>query len=180
MWSRTVCSTPSRSSAPAPSPASPTYLADRMLVEPIALAAEADELERKGVRDPLSLVTVHPDALLTTPVHVAANRTREDLRGAARHGSCGLGIGETTWYDLAWQAACPARYVVQNLLSPGAAGEPPLRVRDCLDPAVLRRKLDALQRFYQPLLRLGAAWCAVGRRHGVGVPGIRRRGSDRR
>lgn len=133
----------------------PTYLADRMLVEPIALAAEADELERKGVRDPLSLITVHPDALLTTPAHVAANRTREDLRGLRRHGSCGLGIGETTWYELAWQAGAQAGQLVQNLHSPGAAGESPLRVRDCLDPTVLRRKLDALHRFYQPLSSLG-------------------------
>ena len=140
----------------------PTYLADRMLVEPIALAAEADELERKGVRDALSLITVHPDALLTTPIHVAANRTREDLRGTSRHGSCGLGIGETTWYDLAWQARAGAGDVVQNLRSPGAAGESPLRVRDCRNPTVLHRKLDALQQFYRPLLELG----------GQGVPSV--------
>jgi len=140
----------------------PTYLADRMLVEPIALAAEADELERKGVRDALSLVTVHPDALLTTPIHAAANRTREDLRGIARHGSCGRGIGETTWYDLAWQARARPGDVVQNLRSPGSAGEPPLRVRDCRNPTALRRKLDALQQFYRPLLALG----------GHGVPSV--------
>jgi len=133
----------------------PTYLSDRMLVEPIALAAEADELERKGVRNALSLVTVHPDALLTTPIHVAANRTREDLRGTGRHGSCGLGIGETTWYDLAWQVRARPGDVVQNLTSPSIADEPALRVRDCRDPAVLQRKLDALQQFYAPLLLRG-------------------------
>jgi adenylosuccinate synthase len=134
----------------------PTFLADRMLVEPIALAAEADELARKGVCDPLSLITVHPDALLTTPIHVMANRTREDLRGTARHGSCGLGIGETTWYDLAWQARAGAGDLVQNLCSPSTVDQPALRVRDCLDPILLRRKLDALQQFYRPLCRLGS------------------------
>ncbi|MET0862865.1 MAG: adenylosuccinate synthetase [Nakamurella sp.] len=133
----------------------PTYLSDRMLVEPIALAAEAEDLEHKGVPDPLALLTVHPDALLTTPVHVAANRTREDLRGGGRHGSCGRGIGETTWYDLAWQSRARPGDQVGNLSSPGRATEPPLRVGDCREPLVLRRKLDALQQFYQPLLSLG-------------------------
>ena len=39
------------------------------LVEPIALAGEAEALAALGVPDPLSLITVDPDALITTPVH---------------------------------------------------------------------------------------------------------------
>ena len=113
----------------------PTYLSERMLIEPIALAAEAEALEGKGVRNPLSMLTVHPDALLTTPIHVAANRTREDARGTGRHGSCGLGIGETAWY------------ATQNSAAP--------RVRDSLDPVVLRHKLNALARYYEPLIDQG-------------------------
>jgi adenylosuccinate synthase len=113
----------------------PTYLSDKMLIEPISLAAEADALERIGVGDPFSMLTVHPDALLTTPVHVAANRTREDARGTGRHGSCGRGIGETAFYET---------------VNPAAP-----RVRDCLDPVVLRNKLDAMAYFYEPLIGSG-------------------------
>ncbi|MDF9717249.1 adenylosuccinate synthetase [Nocardioides sp. ChNu-99] len=115
-----------------------SYLSRHVLVSPEALAAEAEELAALGVEDPLGLVAVSPDALVVTPVHRAANRTREDLRGDARHGSCGLGIGETQWYAL-----------------PETAGDAAIRVRDCLDPAGLRTKLMALVDFYAPLLAQG-------------------------
>ena len=98
---------------------------------------------------------MHPDALLTTPVHAAANRTREDARGAGRHGSCGLGIGETTWYDLATRAGVRAGQLLENFVAPSAAADLAVRVRDCLDERVLTRKLDALAAFYRPLLETG-------------------------
>ncbi len=128
----------------------PTLLSRHVLVEPIALAAEARELAALGVADPLRLLAVDRAALLTTPVHVAANRAREDARGAARHGSCGKGIGETVWYSLlAGRGAGPGAVVEgQDVLGePGAAPT----VGDCGDPARLRRLLDALARFYAPL-----------------------------
>ena len=134
----------------------PTYLAATMLLEPIALADEAERLSELGVDNPLSAVTVHPDALLTTPVHAAANRTREDARGIVRHGSCGLGIGETTWYDMATRARVRAGDRLENFVAPGAATDTAVRVRDCLDERTLTRKLDALAEFYRPLLATGA------------------------
>jgi len=134
----------------------PTYLAATMLVEPLLLADETETLTRLGVSDPLAGLTVHPDALLTTPVHAAANRTREDARGAGRHGSCGLGIGETTWYDLATRARVRAGHRLENFVAPAAATETAIRVRDCLDRRVLTRKLDALAAFYRPLLDTGS------------------------
>ncbi|MGK8490941.1 adenylosuccinate synthetase [Nocardia asiatica] len=109
----------------------PTLLSRHMLVEPIALAAEARGLAALGVRDPLSLLRIDGRALLTTPVHIAANRAREDARGRARHGSCGRGIGETAGYALAHAAPT---------------------VSDCLHPLILRRKLRALAAFYAPLI----------------------------
>ena len=133
----------------------PTYLAATMLVEPILLADEAETLAQLGVSDPLALMTVHPDALLTTPVHAAANRTREDARGGGRHGSCGLGIGETTWYDLATRAGVRAGDQLENFVAPSAATDSAIRVRDCLDVRTLTRKLDALAAFYRPLLDTG-------------------------
>lgn len=132
-----------------------SYLSRHVLVSPEALAAEAVELEALGVRDPLGLVTVSPDALVVTPVHRAANRTREDLRGGARHGSCGLGIGETRWYDLAASAGLREGEVLEEISAPADVSAAAIRVRDCLDPAVLREKLVALADFYEPLLALG-------------------------
>ncbi|MBW4718378.1 adenylosuccinate synthetase [Saccharothrix obliqua] len=133
----------------------PTVLSRHVLVEPLALAAESRELAALGVPDPLRLLSVDADALLTTPWHVAANRAREDARGRDRHGSCGKGIGETVWYSLLADAR-PGD-VVEDQVVPGTPGEAP-RVGDCASPRALRRKLDALARCYAPL---------VGDRYGV-------------
>jgi len=73
----------------------PTFLDEQVVVNLEALMGEAVELESKGIHDPLSLITVNGNARITTPIHVALNRAREILRGNARHGSTGLGIGET-------------------------------------------------------------------------------------
>jgi adenylosuccinate synthase len=130
----------------------PTYLAETVTVEPISLATEAEDLARLGIADPLRLLTVHPDALVTTPVHVAANRTREDRRGRRAHGSCGLGVGETVWYDLAARAGARAGQWVGDLTAPADVTGPALRVGDCRDRATLRRRLDDLVATYRPLL----------------------------
>ena len=61
-----------------------------------------------GVPDPLGLLAIDPDALLTTPYHRAANRAREEARGDGRHGSCGMGIGETARYALDHPQDAPA------------------------------------------------------------------------
>lgn len=102
-----------------------------MLVEPIALAAESRRLAAVGVDDPLSLLHVDGRALLTTPIHIAANRAREDARGDRRHGSCGRGIGETASYALEHDAPV---------------------VADCLRPGTLRAKLNALAEHLRPLV----------------------------
>lgn len=130
----------------------PTFLSRYSLVEPIGLAGEAEELAASGVPDPLGLVTVDPDALVTTPVQVAANRAREDRRGAGRHGSTGLGVGETVWYDLALRRRARAGQLVENLVAPADARGRALRVRDCLDGRLLRERLTDLAHFYAPLL----------------------------
>jgi adenylosuccinate synthase len=94
----------------------PTHLTRFVVVDPVALAAEAAALG-----NPFSLLTVDGDALLATPWHRAANRRREQRD---RHGSCGMGVGETTAYALS------------HLDAP--------RVRDVLTRGVLHRKLAAL------------------------------------
>jgi len=77
-----------------------THLSRFVLVDPLALAAEAAHLASAGVGDALDRLTVDRDALMTTPYHRLANQARERARGAARHGSCGMGIGETANYAL--------------------------------------------------------------------------------
>ena len=103
-----------------------TFLSRYMLVDPLALVAEAEHLEQLGVADPLSLVAVDRDALLTTPYHRAANQARELARGADRHGSCGMGIGETARYALDYPDDAP-------------------RAADMTAPCTLVRKLTLLR-----------------------------------
>ncbi|MFG3553939.1 adenylosuccinate synthetase [Micromonospora sp. NPDC047557] len=103
-----------------------THLSRHVVVDPLALAAEADHLATIGVPDALDRLTVDADALLATPYHRAANRAREIARGADRHGSCGLGVGEAVAYGLAHPDDAP-------------------RVADCHHPALLRRRLSILR-----------------------------------
>lgn len=103
-----------------------THLSRFVLVDPLALAAEAAHLASLGVASALDLLTVDRDALLATPYHQAANRAREAARGASRHGSCGMGIGETASYALVHPDDAP-------------------RVGDCAAPCVLAGKLTALR-----------------------------------
>ncbi|GAA1748878.1 adenylosuccinate synthetase [Luedemannella helvata] len=104
----------------------PTFLSRFMVFDPLALTAEAEHLTALGVPDPYALLTVDRDALVATPYHQAVNRARELARGAARHGSCGMGVGET---------------VAHSLDHPDAA----IRAGDLFAPALLRRKLSALR-----------------------------------
>jgi adenylosuccinate synthase len=71
-----------------------TYLSCHVVIHPTALLVEGDSLQKKGVRDVFSRLRVSDQALVITPFHQAANRIREIVRGANRHGSCGVGVGE--------------------------------------------------------------------------------------
>ncbi|POM24229.1 Adenylosuccinate synthetase [Actinomadura rubteroloni] len=132
-----------------------THLSRFMLVDPLALAAEAAHLASVGVPDALDRLTVDAAALLTTPYHRALNRARETARGAGRHGSCGMGVGETAAYALARPDDAP-------------------RAADCRSPARLRRLLALLRdRYYAefpggapvpPVEDCAAAFLAFGTR----------------
>jgi adenylosuccinate synthase len=104
----------------------PTFLSRYMMVDPLAMTGEAEHLSALGLPSPFGLVAVDAGALLTTPYHRAANRAREQARGAGRHGSCGMGIGETAAYALACPADAP-------------------RAGDCLAAPALIRKLTVLR-----------------------------------
>jgi adenylosuccinate synthase len=103
-----------------------THLSRFMMVDPLALANEANALLQLGVSQPLSLVSIEEEALVTTPYHQILNRLREISRGEERHGSCGVGVGETM-----------ASYLEH--------GEQVPLVRDFEQKAVLRQKLKWLR-----------------------------------
>ena len=72
-----------------------TYLSHYMLVDPLALLSEEVHLRSVGVLDAFDRLFIDERALLVTPFARALNRIRESSRGDLRHGSCGMGIGET-------------------------------------------------------------------------------------
>jgi adenylosuccinate synthase len=78
----------------------PTLLSRFMLINPMRLVHEAHDLQLLGVENPYGRIFIDQRALVTTPYQMAANRLREYCR-AERHGSCGLGVGETMqdWLD---------------------------------------------------------------------------------
>lgn len=103
-----------------------TFLSRHVVIHPTALLAEAAALAAKGIGDALSRLRVSEGALVITPFHQAAGRLRELARGAARHGSCGVGVGEA---------------VGDALERPDEA----VRAGDLRDPARLRPRLRRLR-----------------------------------
>lgn len=102
-----------------------TFLSRGMLFNPCTLLIEGKALGTKGITDPLALVTVEKAAVVTTPFHMAANRIREMAR-TNRHGSCGMGIGETMDHSL-------------------KRPDDTCHVEDLLDPKVLFRKMHSIR-----------------------------------
>src|SRR4051812_18457431 len=72
-----------------------THLSRFMLLDPLAMMAENQHLQELGVADAFERTTIDERALVITPFQRAANRLKELARGDGRHGSCGMGIGET-------------------------------------------------------------------------------------
>lgn len=69
-----------------------TFLSRFFVANPMLLLPEFDALAAKGVTPALAL---DPDAPVTTPWDMMLNQFAEVARGKGRHGSCGLGFGET-------------------------------------------------------------------------------------
>jgi len=78
-----------------------THLSRYMLLHPLAMLSEERHLRALGVRDAFARTSIERGVLVVTPFQQAANRLREMARGDARHGSCGMGIGETMADSLA-------------------------------------------------------------------------------
>ncbi|MBK9953324.1 MAG: adenylosuccinate synthetase [Candidatus Competibacteraceae bacterium] len=111
-----------------------TFLSRFFVSHPILFLREIESLAGKGVQPS---VYVDPQSPVTTPYDMMINQIVERKRGAERHGSCGIGFGET----------------IERNLTPAYA----LTVADLVDRAALADKLDAIRRDYAParLARLG-------------------------
>lgn len=103
-----------------------TFLSRFVVTHPLAMLAEEEHLHAQGVPDAVARLSVDARALVITPFHQAANRLRELARGANRHGSCGVGVGET---------------VSDALTAPARA----LSFGELRDPVQTRRKLRQAQ-----------------------------------
>ena len=106
-----------------------THLSRHMLVNPLFLLSEEEHLQEVGITDGFDRMTIERGALITNPFQVSANRLREMARNKGRHGSCGMGIGET----------------VADFVKNGE--EATLRIKDLEDPVTLKAKLLASQRY---------------------------------
>lgn len=69
------------------------YLSKHFIINPIMFLKELEELNQEGINP---IMAAHDECYVTTPYDMLINRWLERSRGDnARHGSCGLGIGET-------------------------------------------------------------------------------------
>ncbi len=75
-------------------------LASPVIVHPTALLVERDALQVLVSDDPLARLLIDERCLVNTPFHQAAGRLRELSRGAAAHGTCGVGVGETVRHSI--------------------------------------------------------------------------------
>jgi len=91
-----------------------THFSRFFVAHPMLLLDELAVLAGLGVKPKLSS---DPRALVTTPYDVIINQAVELLRGNARHGSCGLGFGETIERNLNAEFAL----VTQDLFRPDLA-----------------------------------------------------------
>lgn len=119
------------------------HLSQYCTVHPGALLREAAVLASQGAPDALARLSIAASAPLVTPFHQAANRLRELGRGAARHGSCGLGIGELG-ADVA--AAAPWVLRADALAQPRSllAGARAVQAAKCAELAELRHRLRSV------------------------------------
>ena len=73
-----------------------TYLSRYMMVNPVAMLREEEALQKVGVTDAFKRLTIDGSCLVVTPFDRVLNLLRESQN---KHGSCGVGIGETRLYN---------------------------------------------------------------------------------
>ena len=71
-----------------------THISPRFITDPIALMTEAKLLQKEGVANPLSLMTVDERSLCSTVFHMAASQLSELLLKDNPRGTIGSGVGQ--------------------------------------------------------------------------------------
>lgn len=89
----------------------PTFLGPHMIIEPLAMAREAQHLMELGVTNPFNMMTIDPDCLITTPFHVILGQSYEMQN---KHGSVGVGIGKTRELWLRQNLALKAKHYINS------------------------------------------------------------------
>jgi adenylosuccinate synthase len=125
----------------------PTHLSRFFVVNPIVFNDELNAVKPIGS----TVCSASPQALVTTPFDMMINQIIELQRGTGRHGSCGLGIGETEERSL----NAEFRLQVSDLLSPTAARRKLLRsIRDEWVPRRLQKLgVDDIPTVFRDALR---------------------------
>lgn len=114
-----------------------TFLSDYFVVNPALFAKEKYQLETMGYSPRIS---VDGRCYVTTPYDMLINQTVENHRADGRHGSCGVGFGETIERS---EREYDSRFI--------------LSVSDLMNDRIVRDKLVAIASEYTPerLYRLG-------------------------
>ena len=153
----------------------PTFLSRFFVSNPHLFIREWTELEALRIAP---RVVVDPGSPLTTPYEVLINRAVERARGMQRHGSCGVGFGETlereeqgvslTVGDLDAPRTLRSRldrlrlhHVPRRLAQLGVAIDPALAA-DLADPTPVAHFIAAARAFRERIEVAGPAVCAEG------------------
>jgi adenylosuccinate synthase len=106
-----------------------TFLSKHFVVNPMLFFKELTKLGKVLSAPPA--VYVDREAIVTTPYDIMLNQAVEQKRGASRHGSCGVGFGET-------------------IERSQGAEDFVIRMKDLLDSAVAVEKLQQIKTNYIP------------------------------
>ncbi len=115
-----------------------THLSRFMLIDPITMLNESNELAKKTLGWWRRL-TISARCAVITPFHKRLNRLREIARGEGRHGSCGMGVGVAREFEL--------KYGRENVLC----------AEDIYDWVDLRKKLNFQRDLLQEEMGVEAA-----------------------
>lgn len=113
-----------------------THLSRFMVSHPMKLAAEVDRVAALGG---CTRLTADPRGLVTTPWDMMVNQAIETARGDGRHGSCGLGFGET----VARAEDFGSVLTLADLAAPGLAGKLAAIREEWLPARLAQAGLDA-------------------------------------
>lgn len=106
-----------------------TFLSGFFVSNPLLFNREIIELERKAVKNPI--VFADAKGFMTTPFDMLLNQFAEQSRGTGKHGSCGVGFGETI------------ERCLQNKFS--------TTISDLKNPRKLSQKLEKIRREWLPV-----------------------------